>query len=124
LGEIEVVEARQRQALAFDQRTLQEAFREVRTALITQTRARETYKAEGVRVAALTAALRLARIRYENGLLSQLEVLDAERNLLQAELNRIDALRVQRAAVADLVRALGGGWQGLDPDAVAQRQER
>jgi outer membrane protein, multidrug efflux system len=123
-GEIEVVEARQRQALAFYQRTLQEAFREVRTALITQTRARETYEAEGVRVAALTAALRLARIRYENGLLSQLEVLDAERNLLQAELNRIDALRVQRAAVADLVRALGGGWQGLDPDAVAQRQER
>jgi outer membrane protein, multidrug efflux system len=47
-------------------------------------------------------------------------VLDAERNLLQAELNRIDALRAQRAAVADLVRALGGGWQGLD--AVAQRQ--
>jgi outer membrane protein, multidrug efflux system len=119
-GEIEVVEARQRQALAFYQRTLQEAFREVRTALITQTRARETYEAEGTRVAALSEAFRLARIRYQNGLLSQLEVLDAERNLLQAELNRIDALRAQRAAVADLVRALGGGWQGLD--AVAQRQ--
>jgi multidrug efflux system outer membrane protein len=119
-GEIEVVEARERQALAFYQRTLQEAFREVRTALITQTRARETFEAEGARVAALSEAFRLARIRYQNGLLSQLEVLDSERNLLQAELNRIDALRVQRAAVADLVRALGGGWQGLD--AIAQQQ--
>jgi len=29
-------------------------------------------------------------------------------------------LRVQRAAVADLVKALGGGWQGLDSGAVAQ----
>jgi len=47
-------------------------------------------------------------------------VLDSERNLLQAELNRSDALRVQRAAVADLVKALGGGWQGLDSSAVAQ----
>lgn len=122
LGEIEAVEARQRQAVAGYQKTLQEAFREVRTALSTQTRAREAYEAEGARVAALTEALRLARIRYINGLLSQLEVIDAERNLLQAELNRIDALRAQRAAVADVVRALGGGWQGLESTPVAQRQ--
>jgi multidrug efflux system outer membrane protein len=61
---------------------------------------------------ALADTLRLARIRFENGLSSQLDVLDAERNLLQAELNRVDALRSQRAAVADIVRALGGGWMG------------
>lgn len=30
---------------------------------------------------------------------------------LAAELNRSDALRAQRAAVADLFKALGGGWQ-------------
>lgn len=74
-----------------------------------------------IRESSLSEALRLARIRYENGLLSQLEVLDSERNLLQAELNRSDALRVQRAAVADLIKALGGGWQGLDSAAVAQQ---
>lgn len=122
LGEIEVVEARQRQAVASYQKTLQEAFREVRSALITQARARETFEAEGARVAALSEAFRLARIRYQNGLLSQLEVLDSERNLLQAELNRIDALRAQRAAVADLVRALGGGWQGFEPSPLAQQK--
>jgi multidrug efflux system outer membrane protein len=121
-GEIEVVEARERQAVAQYQRTLQEAFREVRTALYTQVRAREAYEAEGARVAALNEALRLARIRYTNGLLSQLEVLDSERNLLQADLNRADALRVQRAAVADVVRALGGGWQGFEPAPVAQKK--
>ena len=63
---------------------------------------------------ALEETVRLARIRYENGRSSQLEVIDAERNLLQAELNRIEALRAQRAAVADLVKALGGGWEGFD----------
>jgi multidrug efflux system outer membrane protein len=123
LGEVEAVEARQRQSLAGYQKTLQEAFREVRTALSTQSRAREAYEAEGMRVAALTDALRLARIRYQNGLLSQLEVIDAERNLLQAELNRIDALLAQRAAVADVVRALGSGWEGFQPIPVAQRQQ-
>ena len=119
-GEIEVVQARERQAVALYQKTLQEAFREVRTALYTQVRAREAFEAEGARVAALTEALRLARIRYANGLLSQLEVIDAERNLLQAELNRSDALRLQRAAVADLVKALGGGWEGFQTAPVAQ----
>jgi multidrug efflux system outer membrane protein len=112
-GEVEAVEARERQAVAQYQKTLQEAFREVRQALNTQARAREAFEAETARVTALTDAYRLARIRYDNGLLSQLEVMDAERNLLQAQLNRADALRVQRAAVADIVKALGGGWEGF-----------
>lgn len=120
-GEIEAVQARERQALAQYQKTLQEAFREVRQALAAQTRSREIFEAETVRLAALREALRLARIRYENGLVSQLEVLDAERNLLGAELNRLEALRARRAAIADLVKALGGGWSGLDPVASAPK---
>lgn len=120
-GEVEAVQARERQALAQYQKTVQEAFREARTALSAQGRSREVFEAEGARVTALTEALRLARIRYQNGLISQIEVLDTERNLLQGELNRIDALRAQRAAVADVVRALGGGWQGFGSDAVAQQ---
>ena len=113
-GEIEATRARERQALAQYQKTLQDAFREVRDALIRQDRSRATFEAEGERVRALEETVRLARIRYENGRSSQLEVIDAERNLLQAELNRIEALRAQRAAVADLVKALGGGWEGFD----------
>lgn len=119
-AEVEAVEARERQAVAQYQKTLQEAFREVRQALNTQVKAREAFEAESARTVLLEEALRLARIRYENGLLSQLEVLDSERNLLQAELNRSDALRIQRAAVADLVKALGGGWEGFGPAPLAQ----
>jgi len=112
-AEVEVVRARERQALAQYQKTLQEAFREVREAIIRQDRSRAAFEAEGERVKALEDTVRLARIRYDNGRASQLEVIDAERNLLQAQLNRIDALRAQRAAVADLVKALGGGWPGF-----------
>jgi multidrug efflux system outer membrane protein len=112
-AEVDVTNARERQALAQYQKTVQVAFGEVREALVAQARSREIFAAEDERAAALRETLRLARIRFENGLSSQLEVIDAERNLLQAELNRVDALRAQRAAVADLVRTLGGGWRGL-----------
>ncbi len=30
---------------------------------------------------------------------------------MQADLNRIDAERAQRSAVADLFKAMGGGWR-------------
>jgi multidrug efflux system outer membrane protein len=117
-AQVKAVEARQREALADYQKALQQAFREVRQALSTQMRAREVYDSEGTRAKALAEALRLSRIRYASGLLSQLDIIDAERNYLQAELNRADALAAQRAGVADLVKALGGGWTGLDPEKI------
>jgi multidrug efflux system outer membrane protein len=114
-GEVDAIKAREQQALAQYQKTVQEAFREVQQALSAQTRAREVFDAEAARVAALRDTLRLARIRFDNGLTSQLEMIDAERNLLTAELNRADALRARRVATADLVRALGGDWRGGEP---------
>jgi multidrug efflux system outer membrane protein len=104
----EAARARERAALAQYQQALRTAFSEVRTALVAQTRARESFEAESERAAALAETLRLARLRYESGIASQLEVLDAERGLLAARIARIDALRAHRAAVADLFRALGG----------------
>ncbi len=109
-AQVRAATAREQQALAQYQRAIQNAFREVRDALVAQAKAREQLEAETQRVAALREALRLARLRYENGIASQLDVLDAERNLLAAELNRIDAVRAQRAAIADLFKALGGAW--------------
>ena len=101
-------EARQRALVAQYQKTIQTAFSEVRTALAVQTRSRESFDAESTRASALADTLRLARLRYQNGVASQLDVIDAERGLLAARIARIEALRAQRAAVADLFRALGG----------------
>ena len=101
-------EARERAVLAQYQQTVRTAFSEVRTALVSQSRTRESYEAESVRAEALAETLRLARLRYENGIASQLDVIDAERGLLAARAARIEALRAHRAAVADLFRALGG----------------
>ena len=102
--------ARQQQALAQYQGAIQNAFRDVRNAVVAQVKAHEQIEAEAQRATALRETLRLAKLRYEIGLANQLDVLDAERNLLAAEQNRIEALRAQRAAIADLFKGLGGGW--------------
>jgi multidrug efflux system outer membrane protein len=112
---VDAADARQRQALALYRQSIQNAFRDVRDAIVAQAKTRAQFEAERERVTALRTSLRLAKIRYDNGVASQLDVLDAERNLLGAELNRSDALRAQRAAIADLFKALGGGRASPGP---------
>jgi outer membrane protein, multidrug efflux system len=78
-------------------------------AIQAQAAAREVLAIEERRVASLSKSTDLARLRYENGVASQLDVIDAERGLLLAELNRIEAERAMHASIADLYKALGGG---------------
>jgi multidrug efflux system outer membrane protein len=69
-------------------------------------------------VDAATRASALSGSRYRNGLISQLDLLDAQRSEL---LNRRQAVQVRAAqmqASVGLIRALGGGW-GPAPEAVA-----
>jgi multidrug efflux system outer membrane protein len=110
-SQADAASARQRQALAQYQSAIQNAFKDTLDALVAQRKARETLEAEQARVAALQKALELAQLRYDNGVSSLLDVLDTERGLLAAQLNRIEAQRVQLAATADLFKALGGGWE-------------
>ena len=62
------------------------------------------------RIAALREVLRLANLRYTNGYSSYLEVLNAQRDLSQAESSVIDAKRAQLTGVVALYKAVGGGW--------------
>ena len=114
---VDVETAREQQTLALYRQAVANAFRDVQDALAAQQSARQVLEAERARVEALQKALALARLRYDNGIASQLDVLDAERNLLQSELNSAEAERAQRAAVADLFMAMGGGWNVGEEDA-------
>ena len=49
-------------------------------------------------------------MRYDAGRTSFLEVLDAQRQLLQAETLRIAAARDAQIAIVEFAKALGGGW--------------
>ena len=107
---VKAAEARREQAIAAYKKSVASAFGDVRTALSNQVAARATLQAESERIVALVDAQRLANLRYEGGLSSRLEVLDADRQLLQAQLARIDAENAQRTSVVGLFKALGGGW--------------
>jgi multidrug efflux system outer membrane protein len=111
--QVEQARAREQQLLASYASAIQNAFKDTLDALVAQRTAREALDAEQTRVAALQSSYRLAQLRYDNGVSSLLDVLDVERGLLDAELNRVEAQRAQLAATADLFKALGGGWDGV-----------
>ena len=109
-SQVGVAEARQQQALVQYQSAIQNAFKDALDALVAQRKAREVMEAEQLRIDALKSSMQLAQLRYDNGVASLLDVLIAERALLDAQLNRVEAQRAQLAATADLFKAMGGGW--------------
>ncbi|MBI5658333.1 MAG: efflux transporter outer membrane subunit [Nitrosomonadales bacterium] len=107
---VDAAEARRDQALAQYRKAVASAFADVRNALFALETTRQVAESESARSKALAQAHKQAELRHQGGITSRFELLEVERNYLQAELNRVDAERAQRAAVADLLKALGGGW--------------
>jgi len=109
-GQVQQAEARQQQALLQYQKAIQTAFREVEDALIGLQKAREALLVQARQLDALRTYARLARLRYEGGYTSYLEVLDAERSLFNGELSYTQTQGTVLASLVDLYKALGGGW--------------
>ncbi len=66
-------------------------------------------------VSAAGQALKLSDTRYRNGLVSQLELLDARRSELANKRSALQVRSAQYQATVGLIRSLGGGWS---PDSV------
>ena len=102
----------QRDLLLVDyERTVQNAFREVSDALVAHRKLREVRVQRELLVATLRDRVRLAYLRYNGGVSTLLEPLDADRNLFDAELSLAQARRDELLTVVQLYKALGGGWQ-------------
>jgi multidrug efflux system outer membrane protein len=109
-GGIKVTEAFRKETLFQYQKTIQSAFRDVEDSLIDQKRTREELEAQAQQVEALRTYASTARLRYENGYTSYLEVLDAERSLFDAELGYTQTEGGLFQALINLYKAMGGGW--------------
>ena len=114
-GQVQAAEAVQQQALFGYQKAIQEAFREVDDSLISQDRTREQLLAQKRQVEALQQYASTARLRYDNGYTSFIEVLDAERSLFNVQLQFTQTKQVQLQAMINLYLAMGGGWQAATP---------
>jgi len=109
-GQVQQAEAGQRIALANYSKAVQAAFADVENALIAASSARATQAALQRTVAALSDYARLARLRYDNGYTSYIEVLDAERSLFEAQLSYAQSQNASLAGQIAIYKAMGGGW--------------
>jgi multidrug efflux system outer membrane protein len=104
--------ARKATSVAQYEQTVLKALEETENALVTHARTRDQLVHAADAAEESAAAAKLARVRYEGGVVDFLEVLDAERTQLEAE-DRLAQSRAQ--AVTSLVavyKALGGAWEG------------
>jgi outer membrane protein, multidrug efflux system len=108
---VRLAEAQRDQALVAYERSIQTAFSDVSNALIAHQRTRETRLEQERLVATLEDRKRLAYVRYQGGVDTQLNALDADRDLFATELTLAQVRYSELVSVVQLYKALGGGWQ-------------
>src|SRR5262249_19384688 len=108
---VKLAEARREQALVQYEKTIKTAFSEVSNSLIAYEKVRESREEQDALVSTLQDRVRLAYVRYRGGVDTQLNALDADRDLFQAELTLAQIRLDESLTVVQLYKALGGGWQ-------------
>jgi len=109
-GQVKEAEAVRKETLLQYQQAIQNAFRDVEDSLVDRRRTQDQLEALSRQVEALRTYSRVARLRYDNGYTSYIDVLDAERNLFNAELSYTQAQGALFQSLVNLYRAMGGGW--------------
>jgi multidrug efflux system outer membrane protein len=104
--------ARTDTALAQYEKTVLGALEETENALVTHARTRDQLIHATDAAQSSAAAAKLARVRYEGGIVDFLEVLDAERTQLTAEDQMAQSRTAAATSLVAVYKALGGGWEG------------
>ena len=113
---LHMANARYDELLADYRSTVIGAFRDVEDALADLHHDADEADAQDKAVKSASEYLRLTQIQYEQGLVTYLQVSDADRTLLTNELSAAQLLNARMAAAVQLIRAIGGGWhQNLPP---------
>jgi multidrug efflux system outer membrane protein len=86
------------------------AFKEVEDNLSDLRILEQQTQTENEAVQASTRAAHISRTQYKEGAVNYLDVIDADRTVLQSQLTAVQLSGVQAVATVNLVRALGGGW--------------
>ena len=110
-SQVHLAEAQQQSALIQYEKAIQTAFREVADALVQYRRVKEIRTQQVLLVTTLQSRSQLAYMRYQGGVDTLLNALDADRDLFNAELSLAQTQRNELLALVQLYKALGGGWQ-------------
>ncbi len=109
-GEVKAAEAAQQQAVLNYQQAILSAFRDVDDSLLDRSKSGQRLETLGRQLKALRNYSRLARLRYDEGYTSFLEVLDADRSLFNVELSYTSSQNTLFRSLINVYKAMGGGW--------------
>lgn len=107
---VDAAVARRDIAIAQYDKAIQSAFKEVADALVARQTYAEQADAQLAQAQAEAARLSLSTLRYDTGVASQLDLLDAQRALFAAQQAHIQAQLARQQAHISVYKALGGGW--------------
>lgn len=111
IARLEVAESQYQQLLEQYRQTILNAFREVADVLVALQTREEQMTHQRRQVQAAQDARDLADIRYRKGLVTYLDVLDAQRTVLAADLALVQTERTRLTDMVALFKAVGGGWE-------------
>ena len=98
-------------AVAQYEKSIQTAFREVSDALAGRATLGEQLRAQQAQANAEGVRYRLSNLRYQSGIASQLDLLDAQRSLFTAQQAVVQTRLAQLQSQVTLYKTLGGGWK-------------
>lgn len=117
-GQLEVAKALAGEAFYAYQQVVLDALKEVENSLVSHQLAVQLVEIETKRVDALTTALNLAQLQYDNGQVDYLTVLDVQRTLFASQLSQAQAKGYVFLSLVAIYKSLAGGWV-IDADAQA-----
>ncbi|MCT1465129.1 efflux transporter outer membrane subunit [Citrobacter freundii] len=107
---LDLAEIRQQQSVVNYEQKIQNAFKEVADALVLRQSIADQISGQQRYLDSLQITLQRARALYQNGAVSYIEVLDAERSLFATRQSLHDLNYAQQVNEIKLFAALGGGW--------------
>jgi multidrug efflux system outer membrane protein len=110
-------------AIAQYEKVIQTAFREVADALATRTTLGDQLRAQQAQANAEAVRFKLSDLRYQNGIASSLDLLDAQRALFSAQQAVVQIRLAQLQSQVTLYKTLGGGWKEPVQEAQSPRAE-
>ncbi len=110
-AQVDVADASTMELVAAYRQTILQATREVNDALVEVNQRRLEVEATVGGVRSNKDVLRLSELRYRYGATPYLQVLDAQRSLLDAQRREVEARAALYGAYINLYKALGGGWR-------------
>lgn len=109
-GAYRAQQAAYRQALTAYEKSVLTGFKEVRNAIVDYGKMNEIFASIKRLENSAKTNLELAQLQYINGVISYLDVLDAQRSYFDARISMSNAMRDKNLVIIRLYKALGGGW--------------